>query len=81
MSAMKSTQPALPLLDVQAFCTPSAAARRLGVDVTTVRRMLNDRRLTTYTPRHDPQERPPILLSCVEVDQMAAARQLVKGRA
>jgi DNA-binding transcriptional regulator YdaS (Cro superfamily) len=61
------------------LCTPAAAALRLGVHETTVRRWWKTGRLTPLTPRHAPGEDGPTLLSCAEVDRLAEAMRVLKG--
>lgn len=80
MPGMGINQPELPLVDATVFCTKTAAAQRLGVDVVTVARMLKDGRLQSYSPRGGKGERVPVLLSCAEVDRFRAARRMVRGR-
>jgi hypothetical protein len=78
---MKTTQLALPLPDASALCTRTAAAARLGVDPSTIRRWIKGGLLTELHPRSAPNERAPILLACAQVDAFAEARAVVKGRA
>lgn len=79
MPIMKTSQPVLPIPDPAQFCTRRAAAARLGTTEQTIGRWIRRGRLKSYTVRHVPHERAPILLSCAEVDDLAAALRLVKG--
>lgn len=65
-----------PLGDI---CTPSYAARRLGVDPRTVRRLIRTGRLKQALVRAADGERAPTLLYVAEVAEYAEARKIVRG--
>lgn len=63
------------------WCTVRGAAKRLGVHDTTVRRYIREGKIRSYMPYSAPDEEPPKLLYCPDIDQLAAARRRVKGHA
>lgn len=67
----------LVITDVSDFATPAGAAARIGVSVRTVNRMVREGILDRHYPRHDDTEKPPLLLSWAQVEQVRAARLLV----
>ena len=72
--------PTLPIPNPEAWLTVPAAASVLGVDDTTVRRMIVANRLTGYTPTRGPNEhRPATILWRAEVEQLATARAIARG--
>lgn len=61
------------------FYTVEGAAHRLGVAPRTVRRMLIAGTLTAQYPIGGPAERRPTLVAAVQVEEVRAARDVVKG--
>lgn len=80
MGDMKARQDELPIPDVKAWLTRSAAAAKLGVDPATVSRWSMSGILTAYTPVAAAGETPQPLFYGRDVDELAAARRLLGGR-
>lgn len=76
---MTTERPTLPLPNPGEWGTVRAAADRLGVDESTVRRYITARKLTGYTVRTGRGEEPRFWLWWADVEEVAAARARLKG--
>lgn len=79
MKADRTAQPHLPIPSSMDWCTVRGAAARLAVSDMTVRRYIRDGKIKAYLPYGAPDENPPQLLYCDDVDKLAAARKRVRG--
>lgn len=81
MACMNAHQPELPIPDLAAWMTRGAVAVKLGVDPSTVSRWMASGVLTARYPRNGGPENAQPLFWVPEVDELAAARARVAGRA